>query len=306
MFDANTCSGIYPLNSANARIYTTDNLHLNNEGHKVLGKKLAKFILNGSLTTTIIEDGGGSSGGGTTTSYSVTNNLTNATSSNSSTSINEGSKYTATLAANSGYTLSTVTVTMAGQDITSTVYSGNTITIPNVTGNIVITCIATQSQSGGGSSTYIGKTFTMTGKKFNFYHFTAIIANNEFKKGDVLTMSVTGSNASNIVAGSDNTGCTLFETNDGGVSNNAPTKTVSAPATSALTLNGDNTFTATISDRTFDTDVTNTYLRVPIMIFVSGVPASFTIDSLSIKVNGTEQEILNLGGFFKEEPFTIS
>ena len=91
------------------------------------------------------------SGGSTTTSYSITNNLTNATNSNSAASINEGSEYTATLTANDGYTFSTVTITMAGQDITSTVYSNNTITIPNVTGNIVITCIATQSQSGGGN-----------------------------------------------------------------------------------------------------------------------------------------------------------
>ena len=89
VFDANTCSGIYPLNSANASVYTTDKLHLNNEGHKVLGKKLAKFILNGPVTPAVVESGGDSGGGSTTTSYSITNNLTNATNSNSAASINE-------------------------------------------------------------------------------------------------------------------------------------------------------------------------------------------------------------------------
>lgn len=306
VFDANTCSGIYPLNSAQAEIYTTDKLHLNDEGHKVLGKKLAKFILNGSLTTTIIEDGGESGGGGTTTSYSITNDLTNATSSNSSISVNEGSEYTTTLVANSGYTLSTVTVTMAGQDITSTVYSNGTITISNVIGNIVIRCIATQSQSGDGGSDYIGKTFTMTGKKNYFYHFTAIIANNGFKPGDVFSMSLTGSNATNLEQNSYNNGASIFTSNDTAVSNASFVEQVSLDGKCELTLNEDNTFTVTIGDRPLTSDPNASYLKVPTMIFVGNLPASFTIDSLSVEVNGLKQEILNIGGFFTEETFTLS
>ena len=56
VFDANTCSGIYPINKANSDLYTTDRLHLNDKANKVLGAKLSKFILNGSITNTIIED----------------------------------------------------------------------------------------------------------------------------------------------------------------------------------------------------------------------------------------------------------
>ena len=80
------------------------------------------------------------------TSYSITNNLTNVSNSNSAQTVNSGNSYTATLTANSGYNLSAVAITMGGVNITATVYSSGTISIPNVTGNIVITATATQAE----------------------------------------------------------------------------------------------------------------------------------------------------------------
>ena len=85
----------------------------------------------------------------TPTTYSISNNLTNVTSNNSSTSIAEGSSYSATLTANSGFTLETVTVSMGGIDITSTAYSNGSISISSVTGNIVINATATKQASSG-------------------------------------------------------------------------------------------------------------------------------------------------------------
>lgn len=73
------------------------------------------------------------------TNYTITNNLTNATNSNSLSSIEEGNSYTAKITANTGYKLSTITVSMGGTDITNTVYSYGNINISNVTGNIIIT-----------------------------------------------------------------------------------------------------------------------------------------------------------------------
>ena len=74
----------------------------------------------------------------------ITNNLTNATSSNAAVSINKSSSYTATITAADGYTLdgATVTVTMGGTDITSSAYADGVINIPNVTDDIVITITA--------------------------------------------------------------------------------------------------------------------------------------------------------------------
>lgn len=76
--------------------------------------------------------------------YTVTNNLTAVTNSNPVSSVVYGGSYTATLTWASNYELSTITVTMGGIDVTGTSYSSGTISIPSVTGNIVITAVATQ------------------------------------------------------------------------------------------------------------------------------------------------------------------
>lgn len=71
--------------------------------------------------------------------YTVTNNLTNVTNSNSASAIKEGTSYTATLTANSGYELDTVSVTMGGQAVTVT---NGVINIASATGDIVINATA--------------------------------------------------------------------------------------------------------------------------------------------------------------------
>lgn len=83
--------------------------------------------------------------------YSITNTLTNCTTDNSTDEIAEGESYSATITANSGYELSSVSVTMGGTDISSSVVSGGVISIASVTGDIVITAVATEITS---TSTY--------------------------------------------------------------------------------------------------------------------------------------------------------
>ena len=80
------------------------------------------------------------------TKYSITNNLSNASTSNSATSVKEGTSYSATITANSNYRIKTVTVTMGGVNITNTVYSNGQINISSVTGDIIIT-VTTESAS---------------------------------------------------------------------------------------------------------------------------------------------------------------
>ena len=77
--------------------------------------------------------------------YTISKNLTNCGSSNTSTSVTEGSGYISKITANNGYTLSSIKVTMGGNDVTSSVVDGNNINIANVTGNIVITAKAESS-----------------------------------------------------------------------------------------------------------------------------------------------------------------
>lgn len=80
----------------------------------------------------------------TPTTFTVTQNLTNVTSSSTDTQVEEGTSFTATLTADSGYTISTVEVKMGGSDITSTAYddTSNTVTVAAVTGDLVITATA--------------------------------------------------------------------------------------------------------------------------------------------------------------------
>lgn len=71
--------------------------------------------------------------------YSITNTLTNCTTNNRAISIVEGESYSATISANSGYTLKSVSVTMGGAAVTVT---NGVINIASVTGDIVIAAVA--------------------------------------------------------------------------------------------------------------------------------------------------------------------
>lgn len=75
--------------------------------------------------------------------YKIILSLTNVASSNNQTTISEGKTYETELTPTGTFKkLGAITVTMGGADISSTVVSGNMITISSVTGDIVITCTA--------------------------------------------------------------------------------------------------------------------------------------------------------------------
>lgn len=80
----------------------------------------------------------------TVPSYTITNTLSNVTNSNASASIEQYQSYSATLSTSIGFAITAVTVTMGGVDITATAYADGTVSIPSVTGNIVITATATE------------------------------------------------------------------------------------------------------------------------------------------------------------------
>ena len=74
----------------------------------------------------------------------INNTLSHVVTDNEATSIEDGAAYTATLTADTGYILNSVTITMGETDITSTAYSNGNISIASVTGDIVITAVATK------------------------------------------------------------------------------------------------------------------------------------------------------------------
>ena len=136
VYDNYAISGIYPQNNTNKTTFTTDGCHWNDLGHEIVGKNLANYVLN---TYRYVYTGSTSE----ITIYTITNSLSNSISSNNNSSIAKGSSYSATITPNDGYNISSINITMGGVDVTNTVVSGNTISISNVTGNIVITVTTT-------------------------------------------------------------------------------------------------------------------------------------------------------------------
>lgn len=133
-------------------------------------------------------------------SYTITQNLTYVTSSNTAASVAEGSAFTATLTAVDGYELSTVTVMMGGVSITSSAYSGGKVNIASVTGDVVITAVAESSTStlpitwknGYNASYTVGQTCTVSA---NASYITCEPIPVEY--GKTYSMTVTG-NASDF------------------------------------------------------------------------------------------------------------
>lgn len=81
--------------------------------------------------------------------YAIVNNLTHVASSNPVVTVEENDSFATALGVQTGYAMQSVTVTMGGVDITSSVYNSETraISIPAVTGNVVITAVAAEVPS---------------------------------------------------------------------------------------------------------------------------------------------------------------
>jgi len=79
--------------------------------------------------------------------YSVTENLTGCTSSNTAVNVIEGEAYTDTFTSTLGYTLegAIVSITMGGTDVSS-YYDNGTLNIPSVTGDIVVNIVAKEKE----------------------------------------------------------------------------------------------------------------------------------------------------------------
>lgn len=84
------------------------------------------------------------------TKFSITNNLTGATTNNTAVSVYSGKSYSAKITALTGYTMTgaKVSVTMGGVDVSST-YANGTVYISAVTGDIVITVEAVEVKTYG-------------------------------------------------------------------------------------------------------------------------------------------------------------
>lgn len=157
---------------------------------------------------------------------------------------------------------------------------------------------------------WIGKTITCekhTDAEAQYVNFIALVAaDSDMVQGAVVSRSLSGIDCVNMISNSYLAG-NIYGDNTGEVNNGAYTSKAHSPITMTLTVNSDNTCVGGGPDVALTRDVTEAYIKVPILLFGS-YPFSFRISDISVKVNGKEKPILALGAFFKpdKEIITVS
>lgn len=125
-------------------VATTHKFEKTGKGAKALNVDLGKDLANVSTFFNTVTTPDTLEAKNPPTTYTVTNSLTHCTNNNAAANVIGGQPYAALITAESGYTLDTVTVTMGGTNITSTAVDGGAITVPSVSGNLIITATATE------------------------------------------------------------------------------------------------------------------------------------------------------------------
>lgn len=108
----------------------------------------------------------------------------------------DGQDFVATVTADVGYSIDTVTITMGGVDV-STFYSDGKIAIPNVTGDIEIIATAVESAVG-----YTNQIAISTDEDGNVFNDKGYVENKRIKSnGTVVDLEYTGQGANPIATG---------------------------------------------------------------------------------------------------------
>lgn len=107
-----------------------------------------------------------------TDAWSIVQNLTYVTSTNTSFNVKKGESYTTTIVPNTNYTINSVTVVMGGVDITNTAYNNGVITINSVTGNVIITAVAKKNSGALLPSNGLLANFDFRNKEMTSYNLS--------------------------------------------------------------------------------------------------------------------------------------
>lgn len=224
--------------------------------------------------------------------------LVGVISSNTETSIKYGAPYLTTLTLKENYIEPVVTITMGGVDITEDVYDSETgeVNIPIVTGDIIIDVSATSSLPSN--------RFTILGKNSSasWFHFTILCA--PPANAGAVVVTLIGSDAINIgTSGNVGSGAGLyFGDNSGDVSNSSYSG--AGPGVTTIFTNDAGNIVARVSGTL--SMLSTQYIKYILCIPVSTLPASFTIDDISVTIDGVKQNILKYGGFFTTETWELS
>ena len=315
LYDANTQLGIYPKNAANAAKYTKDKLHLNTKGHEVLGKGLANYILFGSPASyTIINvNGSGSGTGGSGGSGSNVSVSSVSISGANSLKVNNSIELTATISPNNA-TNKNVTWSIDSETYATITPNGNkcTVTAKDTEGTATVTVTTSDGNKTASKTISIinnanvnndlsGKVVTTTSYYADSSFLALYITTDGLSEGDTLTITggiTPGENFGNI-----NTATFVFDARSTVVSENGNASfAISMP----FTLTGTpDSFTLTT---TLKKEIQNyIYARAPLAVKPANktAPMSYTINSLTVSVNGVQKDILAYGSLLSKSNMTI-
>jgi lysophospholipase L1-like esterase len=155
-------------------------------------------------------------------------------------------------------------------------------------------------------SPFEGKTLTMHGYVERF-HFTAIVpVDDDFTVGSKVRISLQGTDGVNVKNG-DAILVEVFGDDTGMCSNNTWTGQFSDMTTNNFTVDSNGNVSAE-NEFTLKEIPTTKNLKVVVYVGIEDLnaDASFVIQSLSVTVKGKEKEILNVGGFYIPEEYTIA
>lgn len=151
-------------------------------------------------------------------------------------------------------------------------------------------------------SEWIGKTVTceLGDADDNSCHLVALVAvDDDMKTGATITRELRAVECVNMSTQTI-TGGNCYGDNSGAVSNASWTKNCGKSSNhTQIVSNGVATWD--IGVQTVNRDLTESYIKVPIIIGGNSFPFSFKIEDISVKVNGKEKTILALGSFFASD-----
>ena len=221
--------------------------------------------------------------------WNVTNTLSNAVNSNSATKTLKDGTYTAIISAATGYTLegATVSVTMNGANITSSVYNNGTISIPSVTGDVVITVVAVAL-----TVVSISAVYTQSGTVYDTDSLDSL-------KADLVVTAMFNDSSTEVVPSADYTlsGTLTVGTSTVTVSYEGQTATFSVSVTQGL-LHPlfDGTYNAKLANGTVCGSITATpgdnYTHIKIQ-YTNQVPQMGLAANFTEGLSGKDTDVLN-------------
>ena len=294
-YDNRVMSGIY---TTNLSTFTTDNCHWNDKGHEMVGKNLARWVIDNIRYVYST----------TASTVSVTGVSLNKT----SLSLVAGNSETLTAtiaptnATNKNVTWSssnTSIATVSNGKVTAVKAGSVTITVTTADGNKTASCSVTVTAVAithdyEGLYCHIAKCFNSEG----LVHLAMTVkVCDDMKQGTKFTWDFEGSETNKMVSGSHTVSVGIFESTTYEADDGVFGKTVTSTAGNWVqTVTDDGKLTVDNGDGYTLTRTPSTqYLKVAMALYAED-GASFKVNKLRLYANGVEKQIIKCGAFFDE------